>query len=254
MFDIEQTRKDILEAGRRLWSRSMIAANDGNISVKVDDERILCTTAGVSKGFMNENHIVLIDPDGKPLESGKKPSSEIKMHLEIYRRRSDVRSIVHAHPPIATGFAAAGMQLDKSILPEVILSLGSVLLTPYGTTGTDELAKIAGEGIKNTNGLLLQNHGAVTVGADLWQAYYRMETLEHFAQITLVTRILGRQSVLSEEEISKLASLGTAASHSQAPAKATGVSNAESDKFLISRDELINLIHNILKEFDKKKE
>jgi L-fuculose-phosphate aldolase len=253
MLKIDQSRKDIIEAGKRLWSRSMIAANDGNISVKIDKERILATATGVSKGFMNEDDIVLLDPDGKALEEGKKPSSEIPMHLEIYKRRSDIRAIVHAHPPIATGFAAAGMQLDKSILPEVILTLGSIILTPYGTTGTDELAKIAGEGIKNHNGLLLQNHGAVTVGADLWQAYYRMETLEHFAQITLVTRILGRQSILSEEEINKLTSLGTSGKDSISPTSNCG-DDKKSDKFLISRDELVNLIYKVLKEFDNKEE
>jgi L-fuculose-phosphate aldolase len=253
MLDMNQSKKDIIETGVRLWSRSMVAANDGNISVKIDEERILATTTGVSKGFMNEDDIVLLDLDGNALEKGKKPSSEIPMHLEIYKRRSDIRAIVHAHPPIATGFAAAGMQLDKSILPEVILTLGSVILTPYGTTGTDELAKIAGEGIKNHNGLLLQNHGAVTVGADLWQAYYRMETLEHFAQITLVTRILGRQSILSEEEINKLSSLGTAREYLISPTSESGA-DKKSDKFLISRDELVNLIYKVLKEFDNKEE
>jgi L-fuculose-phosphate aldolase len=253
MIDTDQIRKDIIEAGKRLWTRSMIAANDGNISVKVDEGRILSTTAGVSKGFMTEDNIVLLDLDGNSLEKGKKPSSEILMHLEIYRRRSEIKAVVHAHPPIATGFAAAGIQLDKSILPEVILTLGSVILTPYGTTGTDELAKIAGEGIKNHNGLLLQNHGAVTVGTDLWQAYYRMETLEHFARITLVTKILGRQSILSEEEISKLSSLGTAKECTSPPASEAG-HDKKSDKFLISRDELVNLIHKVLKEFDNKEE
>jgi L-fuculose-phosphate aldolase len=202
---------------------------------------------------MIEDNIVLLDLEGNPLEKGKKPSSEILMHLEIYRRRSEIKAVVHAHPPIATGFAAAGIQLDKSILPEVILTLGSVILTPYGTTGTDELAKIAGEGIKNHNGLLLQNHGAVTVGTDLWQAYYRMETLEHFARITLVTKILGRQSILSEEEISKLSSLGTAKECTSPPASEAG-HDKKSDKFLISRDELVNLIHKVLKEFDNKEE
>jgi L-fuculose-phosphate aldolase len=253
MIDTDQIRKDIIEAGKRLWTRSMIAANDGNISVKIDEERILSTTAGVSKGFMIEDNIVLLDLDGNPLEKGKKPSSEILMHLEIYRRRSEIKAVVHAHPPIATGFAAAGIQLDKSILPEVILTLGNVILTPYGTTGTDELAKIAGEGIKNHNGLLLQNHGAVTVGTDLWQAYYRMETLEHFARITLITKILGRQSILSEEEISKLSSLGTAKECTFPPASEAG-HDKKSDKFLISRDELVNLIHKVLKEFDNKEE
>ena len=251
-MDINQIKKEIIQTGKRLWSRSMVAANDGNISVKIDDNTILTTATGVSKGFMDEGDIVVVDHAGKQTSDGKKPSSELPMHLEIYKRRGDIKAIVHAHPPIATGFAAAGMQLDKSILPEVILTLGSVTLTPYETTGTEELAKIAGEGIKNHNGILLQNHGAVTVGGDIWQAYYRMETLEHFARITLVTKILGRQSILSDEEIDKLAALKAKQSFSSLPSKKEDES--KSDKFLISRDELIDLIYKIYKECNNKEE
>lgn len=252
MRDLDKHKHDIVETGRRLWTRSMVAANDGNISIRIDDNTILATPAGVSKGFMDIDDIVTVDISGNSLEQNKKPSSELPMHLEIYKRRSDVKAVVHAHPPVATGFAAAGMQMDKSILPEVILTLGSVVLTPYETTGTQELAHSAGEGIKNHNGLLLQNHGAVTVGEDIWQAYYRMETLEHFAHITLVTRILGRQSVLSEEEIKKLSALGSKRKPSFE--ETDRPRNAESDKFLISRDELIDLIHTIYKEYKNKED
>jgi L-fuculose-phosphate aldolase len=252
MTVMNQIKKEIIETGKRLWARSMVAANDGNISVKVDDNTILTTATGVSKGFMDDDDIVIVDLSGKQLSQGKKPSSELPMHLEIYKRRDDIKAIMHAHPPIATGFAAAGMQLDKSILPEVILTLGSVTLTPYETTGTEELARIAAEGIKNHNGILLQNHGAVTVGADIWQAYYRMETLEHFAQITLVTRILGRQSVLSDQEIDKLAALRAKQDFSSNQLKSD--EESKSDKFLISRDELIDLIYKIFKEYNNKEE
>lgn len=243
-MDQKKIEKEIIEIGRRLWSRSMVAANDGNISVKIDNDIILTTATGVSKGFMDEEDIVTVDLTGKQISHGKKPSSELPMHLEIYKRREDINAIVHAHPPIATGFAAAGMQLDRSILPEVILTLGNVTLTPYETTGTLELAKIAADGIKNHNGILLQNHGAVTVGSDIWQAYFRMETLEHFAHITLVTRILGRQSVLSEEEIGKLTALRMKQAVSEY--SSGDATQSKSDKILISRDELIDLIHKVL--------
>ncbi len=245
-MDRAEITRDIIEAGKRLWSRSFVAANDGNISVRFGEDKFLTTATGVSKGFMGDDDIILVDSAGKPLEGGKKPSSELPMHLEIYKNRPDANAIVHAHPPVATGFAAAGIEMDKAILPEVILTLGHVKLTPYGTTGTDELATIIGEGIRGHNGLLMQNHGAVTIGSDLWQAYYRMETLEHFANITLVTRILGRQSVLSEDEIAKLSAKGTAGL--SGPALSAGMNKAgkSQEKIEISRDDLVELIYKIV--------
>jgi L-fuculose-phosphate aldolase len=247
----QKTVEDILEVGRRLWQRGYVAANDGNISVKISDEEVLTTATGVSKGFMTESDIVTVSIDGDVISKGKKPSSELPMHLEIYKRRPEIKTVVHAHPAVATGFAAAGLSMDRSILPEVILTLGNVILTPYGTTGTDELAKIVGEGIKNHNGLLLQNHGAVTVGLDLWQAYYRMETLEHFANITLVTRILGRQSVLSEEEINKLSTLGKSNIGSYDASDSDKCKNsAEKEKYILSRDDLVNLVYEIINKLE----
>lgn len=237
---------EIIETGRRLWQRSYVAANDGNISVRLREQEFLTTTTGVSKGFMKEDDIVLVDQDGNSLDDGRKPSSELPMHLEIYRRRPDINAIVHAHPPTATGFAAAGLEMDRSILPEVILTLGTIALTPYGTTGTDELAEIVGKGILNNNGLLLQNHGAVTVGESLSQAYFRMETMEHFANITLVTRILGRQSVLGEDEIKRLMHMGSGGYEKQE--NNSKESTGKDEKFLISRDELIALVKKIISE------
>jgi L-fuculose-phosphate aldolase len=247
---INEIKKEIIEVGKRLWQRGYVAANDGNISVKINDEEFLTTVTGVSKGFMEESDIVHVDWNGNILEGKKKASSELPMHLEIYKKRNDVSAVVHSHPPTATGFAAAGIEMDKGILPEVILTLGNVKLTPYGTTGTDELARIVAEGISKNNGLLLQNHGAVTVGTSLMQAYYRMETLEHFANITLVTRILGRQSVLGQEEIAKL----FAKTGSQAPENGFTGGGEKKEQFMLSRDELTNIIYDIIKQINNQED
>lgn len=243
---MKSTAAEIIEIGRRLWQRGYVAANDGNISVWISEEEILTTATGVSKGFLTEDDIIAVDIDGKPINSAMKPSSELPMHLEIYKRRPDVKAIVHAHPPTATGFACAGVEMDRAILPEVILTLGHVLLTPYGTTGTDELASIIGEGIKNHNGLLMQNHGAVTIGDTVSQAYYRMETLEHFAEITLVTRILGRQSVLSESELVKLAAKGGTKIETGDSLSNEKRSGNIAEKIEISREDLVELIYRII--------
>ncbi|MBN2136125.1 MAG: class II aldolase/adducin family protein [Acidobacteria bacterium] len=247
---MNEIKKEIIEVGKRLWQRGYVAANDGNISVKISDSKFLTTATGVSKGFMDESDVVLVDDKGNLLEGMKKASSELPMHLEIYKKRDDVLAVVHSHPPTATGFAAAGIEMDKGILPEVILTLGNVKLTPYGTTGTDELARIVAEGISKNNGLLLQNHGAVTVGTSLMQAYYRMETLEHFANITLVTRILGRQSVLGQEEIAKL----FAKTGSKAPEFSDKSSGEKSEKFMLSRDDLTNIIYDIIKQINNQED
>jgi L-fuculose-phosphate aldolase len=252
-IDRKQAIEIIIEIGRRLWLRSYIASNDGNISVKITENEILTTVRGVSKGFLGPEEIVSIDREGNSMESSKYASSELPMHLEIYRNRPDVNAVVHAHPPVATGFAAAGLELDKSILPEVILTLGNVPLTPYGTTGTRELALIIGKAIRQHNGLLMQNHGAVTVGSDLWEAYYRMETLEHFATITLVTKILGRQSVLGEKEIKALlkkAGSTPKASNENRQMDLTLDDKKDGSYIKLTREELVEIIYQVLQKID----
>ena len=203
----EATRADIVEIGRRLHERAYVASNDGNISVRLDAERLLTTPKGVSKGFMTPDMLVITDYEGRKLSGGRDPSSELPMHLAVYRRRSDVTAVVHAHPPAATGFAVAGIPLDRAVLAEVVTTLGSIPIAEYGTPSTQELADAVDRHIAVHDGLLLANHGAITVADGLMRAYYKMETIEHFARISVVARILGRERLLSREEVNRLQEL-----------------------------------------------
>src|SRR5512145_1225092 len=203
----EQARADIVEVGRRLWERGYVASNDGNISVRLDEQRLITTPKSVSKGFMTPDMMVITDLEGRKLAGEREPSSELKMHLEVYRNRADARAVVHAHPPTATGFAVAGIPLDRAVLAEVITTLGSIPIAEYATPSTEELPAAVRKYIKAHDGLLLANHGALAMGGDVMSAYYRMETIEHFAKISLVARTLGREHVLSREEVERLQGL-----------------------------------------------
>jgi L-fuculose-phosphate aldolase len=202
-------RRDIVEVGRRLWVRGFVASNDGNISVRLDADRLLVTPASVSKGFMSPDMMVVTDLDGTLIAGapGRVPSSEILMHLVAYRRRPDVGAVVHAHPPLSTGFAVAGIPLDRAVLAEVVTTLGSIPIAEYGTPSTRELADAVDPYVRAHDGLLLANHGALALGQDLFAAYYKMETIEHFARISLVARLLGRERLLSREEVERLQDL-----------------------------------------------
>ena len=203
----ERLRADIVEIGRRLHARGFVAANDGNISVRLDDDRLLTTPTGVSKGFMTPDMMVTTDLTGRKLTGDREPSSEILMHLAVYEHRPEIRAVVHAHPPTATGFAVAGIPLDRAVLAEVVTTLGSIPIADYGTPSTSELADGVRQYISAHDGLLLANHGALTVAHELFAAYYKMETVEHFARISLVARQLGRERLLSREEVSRLQDL-----------------------------------------------
>ncbi len=203
----EQLRADIVEIGRRLHARAYVASNDGNISVRLDDDRLLTTPKGVSKGFMTPDMLVITDLEGRKAAGHRDPSSELPMHLAVYRNRPEVAAVVHAHPPTATGFAVAGIALDRAVLAEVVTTLGSIPIADYGTPSTEELAAAVQEHIKVHDGLLLANHGALTVAGELFAAYYKMETIEHFARISLVARQLGRERLLSREEVLRLQDL-----------------------------------------------
>lgn len=203
----EPIRADMVEAGRRLYARGYVASNDGNISARMDDGRLVTTPKGVSKGFMTPDMMVVVDADGRKIAGDRDPSSELPMHLEIYRSRPDVRAVVHAHPPIATGFAVAGIPLTRAVLAEVVTTLGSIPIAEYGTPSTRELPDAVRKYIKAHDGLLLANHGAVTCCRTVMSAYYKMETIEHFAKISLVARLLGREHLLSREEVERLQGL-----------------------------------------------
>ena len=203
----EQARADIVEVGRRLWERGYVASNDGNISVRLDESRLMTTPKNVSKGFMTPDMMVVTDLDGKKISGERDPSSELKMHLEVYRNRPDARAVVHAHPPTATGFAVAGIALDRAVLAEVITTLGSIPIAEYATPSTEELPAAVRKYVKAHDGLLLANHGALALAGDVMSAYYRMETIEHFAKISLVARTLGRENLLSRGEVDRLLGL-----------------------------------------------
>ena len=199
-----QTRNDIVEVGKRMYAKGFVAANDGNISVRLSDDTVMITPSGVSKGYMNPEDMVITDMQGQVLEGAKKPSSEIKMHLEVYRNRPDVYAVCHAHPQKATAFAVARKVCDKVALPEVIFSIGSVALADYATPSTQQLPESIRDIVKTTDAILLANHGALTVGSDVFDAYYKMETLEHYAGIILYARVLGGEHGLTPEQISEL--------------------------------------------------
>jgi L-fuculose-phosphate aldolase len=203
----EKLRADIVEVGRRLYARGYTASNDGNISVRLDDRRLLMTPTGVCKGFMDARMMCITDLDGKKLEGERSPSSEIQMHLEVYRQRPDIQAVVHAHPPVATAFAVAGIPLDRAVLAEVVTTLGSIPIAEYATPSTTELPEAVRKYVKAHDGMLLANHGALTLGSDLFAAYYKMETIEHFANISFVARMLGGERLLSREEVVRLQGL-----------------------------------------------
>ena len=203
-----EIKKEICEIGRRIYQNGFVAANDGNISVKVGPNEFYCTPTGVSKGFMTPDMILKVDAQGNKLESNpNNPSSEFKMHLKVYAEREDVRAVVHAHPPTATAFAVAHVPLDKYTMAEAALFLGSIPTCAYGTPSTDEIPDSLMPYIQDHDAFLLANHGALTVGNTLMKAFFNMETLEFYAKISLLARQLGGEKELSCEELEKLMEL-----------------------------------------------
>lgn len=204
-----ELREEICDICHKMWQLGWVAANDGNVSAKLPDGTFLATPTGISKSFITPEKLVRIDSTGKVLEAleGYKPSSEIKMHLKCYADRDDVGGVLHAHPPVATGFAVANKPLDEYSMIETVIAIGSVPVTPYGTPSTDEVPKAIEPYLQEHDVMLLQNHGALAVGADVLTAYYRMETLELFAKISLNAHLIGGAQELSKENIDRLISM-----------------------------------------------
>ncbi len=202
-------REQICDICHKMWQLGWVAANDGNISAKLEDGSFMATPTGISKSFITPEKLVRIDREGNVLEAleGYRPSSEIKMHLRCYEERADVGVVLHAHPPAATGYAVANIPLDEYSMIETVLTLGSIPVTPYGTPSTYEVPDAIAPYLGEHDALLLQNHGALTVGADVVTAYYRMETLELFAKISLNAHLLGGAKELSRENIDRLISM-----------------------------------------------
>jgi L-fuculose-phosphate aldolase len=204
MTSERQHRDEIVRYGHKLHERFFVAATDGNLSVRLGDGTVLCSPTCVSKGMMEHDDMVVVDMAGHKVRGHRAPSSEVAMHLLIYHLRPDVNAVVHAHPPTATGYAAAGLALTEPLVSEIVITLGSVPLAPYATPGTPDLCESLRPLIPNHDAILMANHGVVTYGEDLTSAYMRMETVEHFAKIALVTHTLGQQRPLSKAEVDKL--------------------------------------------------
>jgi L-fuculose-phosphate aldolase len=203
-MQIEDVKKQIIEVGRKMYDNRYVVATDGNISVRLSPNSFLVTASGVGKGNLTEADVIFVDAQGFPLDSDRKPSSEFKLHLEIYHRRTDVKAICHAHPTFSTTLACAGLPLDKTFLAELVLNLGIVPLIRYGTPGTTEIfADLTGK-IEDSKAILLEHHGVVTFGEDLQIAYNRLESVEHCAQIYLNLLQINRFKQLPEEEVVKL--------------------------------------------------
>jgi L-fuculose-phosphate aldolase len=262
-MDESQARKLIVEVGKLLYERSYVVSSDGNVSIRLDENRILATPTMTSKGRMTEDSLAVTDLDGKPL-SDKKASSELAMHLLIYKERPDIKAVCHAHPPHGTAFAVAGLPIDEPILSEVILTLGCVPLTDYGTPSTNELTESMRPFVAHHNALLMANHGAVAYGADLWQAFDRLETLEHTAKIAILSRALGGANNLPKDSIEKLINIrekagylteaarcqacgyldeaGISCGHETKTDFKTQIPKTNGAKFTFTREELIELI------------
>ena len=200
----DQLRREICKVGRWMYERGHIVACEGNLSVRLDEGRILTTPTCMNKGMLEPDDLVVTDLDGKQLAGFRRCSSEVALHLVIYRMRPDVNAVCHGHPPTATGFAAAGRGLNLALLPEVIVGLGQIPLVQYATPGTTELSEAIEPFVPHYDALLLANHGAVTCGPDLITAFFRMETVEHCAKITLAAELAGEPVLLSSREVAKL--------------------------------------------------
>lgn len=196
--------ESIVEAGKQMYQKGWVAANDGNISLRLDENRMLCTPTGVSKGRMRAEDMIIADLEGRKLEGARNCTTEILMHATVYKLRPEVKAVVHAHPPISTGFAVAGRPLNLAILPEAVVTLGTVPLAGYGLPGTPELSAKLQPYIPNHDALLMANHGVVAYGDCLEKAFFRLETVEHLARIALVAEILGGPRLLSKRDVGRL--------------------------------------------------
>lgn len=206
-----ELREEILRIGRLMWERGYVAATDGNLSTRLGSDRILVTASGHSKGFLTAADVLILDLEGRPAGGyrgrGQRPSSEILMHLEVYRQRPEVQAVIHAHPPLATAFSIAGVSLARCVIPEVIVTLGGIPTTGYATPSTAEVPESIRQAIQHYDAIIMSHHGSLTVGHDLWEAYLRLEKVEHTAQITLAAHQLGNVGTLSPGAVAQLAEM-----------------------------------------------
>jgi L-fuculose-phosphate aldolase len=250
----KELRQDIVRVGELVFQKGWVAANDGNISIRLDENRVLCTPTATSKGMLHVDDLIICDMQGNKIEGRKERTSEIAMHLLIYNMRPDIKSVVHAHPPVSTGFATAGRPLNQALLPEVIIGLGCVPLADYGLPGTEALTDGMLPYIPKYEAILMANHGAVCYGTDVFSAYFKMETVEHYARIALVAELLGGATVLPREEVNKLLDSRTrygvkskVSGEPGCPAAAEDVAGGSRENFTVTRDELVALVEETLR-------
>lgn len=273
-----EIRADIIDVCHKIYNNGWVAANDGNVSVLIDDDLAICTPTGISKGVMTPDMLIKVDINGKMIEGEKdlKPSSEIKMHLDILKNKPGVNSVVHAHPPYGTAFAVAGVPLNDCILPEIVISLGHIPLTKYGTPSTFEIPDSVREHLKDNFVFLLENHGALSTGSDVFQAYYRMESMELFAKIAVIARTIGNVNTISEPNVKKLLKLRSDWGmdtenfsgckvgnkmmnydniNSNSSSSSMSFGNTDDEKITLTKKELVEIIQstvsNILKQYGK---
>jgi L-fuculose-phosphate aldolase len=249
---VERLRADIVEVGRRLYARGLIGGNEGNVSVREGDV-LYITPAAVCKGFLTPDQIVATDLEGRP-RGGGRASTEVRMHTAVYQRRPDVKAVVHAHPPHATGFAVAGIPLDRPITAEAVVTLGPVPIIPYGMPATSDLAENVGRAICDAQAVLLAHHGALTVGDSVWRAWERMETLEQVARVALAARSLGREQELPSPDVRRLESARAAAGYPppvcvDCPTCGTSVAVGGGDQVVLTRAELARLLAEAVERF-----
>lgn len=205
IYTDDEAAQAIIDIGKRMYDKGFVAANDGNLSIKLPDGSIWATPTGVSKGYMTKSMLVKLRDDGSIISGSMQPSSEIKMHLRVYQENSGVSTVVHAHPPVATAFAIAGIPLDKAILAEAVVQLGSVPIAPYATPGTQEVPDSIAPYCTGYNAVLLANHGALTWGGNLTESWFRMESLEYYATLIMYTgSIIGQATTLNRFQVQKL--------------------------------------------------
>ncbi len=250
MFE-EKLRQEIVRFCHLTYEKSLLASTDGNLSARLPDGNILCTATMTNKGLIKPEDLVVIDASGKKIRGERKPSSEMAMHILIYEMRPDVHAVVHAHPPCATAYAAAGIPLNKALISEVVLALGCIPLAEYGTPGTPELSDEIRPFIKNFDALLMANHGVVTYGANIEEAFNRMDTVEHFAKISIYTKILGKERLLSSQDVEKLwvqrqKYYGLEGSDARAKDPMCPITDGVSETISLTRGELIDLIERVV--------
>ena len=246
-------REWICEIGRRMYDKDLVAANEGNLSIRIDN-RLLATPTGVCKGFLKPEDLVITDLEGKQISGDMKVSTEILMHVIVYKHRQDVTAICHGHPTYATAHAVAGIPLTEALMPEVVVTLGCVPVAPYGTPSTQELANSLIDLVPNYDAILLANHGAITYGTDLEQAFFKIEILEHFAKINILTRTLGRPTLLSREAVDKLFDVREKYGITAPEFRQLGCPVTAEDKLetvTLSRSELEDLLEKVVLEVEK---